>query len=63
MKQYVVKGCSGAGRRGGMAKWIGLGLMVVGGLILIIAVPIKFWFALVGFVLMAAGFVLWIASA
>ena len=60
MKRYAGGSCGRGERRNRTAKWLGIGLMVVGGLILIIAVPIKFWFALVGFALIAAGFILWV---
>lgn len=40
-------------------RMLGIVLMVIGGLILLFAMPVKVWLALVGLVLLVFGFVLW----
>lgn len=47
------------GRGGPLLRWIGGALMMLGLLILVVALPVRFWFALVGVVLLAVGFILW----
>lgn len=59
-QKYTSGKCSTSGGQSGTTvKTIGIVLMVVGGLILLISVPIKFWFALVGLLLLVFGFILW----
>lgn len=47
--------------RGGMCTLSTMGkvFMVVGGLLLILFVPFTFWLALLGGILVVAGFILW----
>lgn len=49
----------GGHRRTPVLRDIGIVLMVVGGLILLVSIPMKFWLALFGLALLFFGFVLW----
>ena len=39
-------------------RWLGIGLMILGGVIMLIAVPVRFWFALLGLIVLAVGAVI-----
>ncbi len=54
--------CREGFRPRGRASWIhtlGLVLMLVGGLLLLICVPIQVWLAMIGLLMLALGFFLW----
>ncbi len=56
---YTQKKCPSSGGGSPWMKWVGIALMVIGILILLVSVPIRFWLALVGLALAIAGFILW----
>lgn len=58
--RYVNQCCKGGARGGaGWVHTLGIVMMAVGILILLVAVPVQVWFALIGLSLLLFGFVLW----
>ena len=47
------------GQRSGVSRWVGLGLMVVGVILLLCSLPSWLWMSVLAILLISAGFLLW----